>query len=142
MITIKGLRKSYGTKEVLSGVSLTVPDASVFGLVGINGAGKTTLLRMMADVLRPDEGTVEYDGENIARNTKKRKERLKVLHCALSLYLPDYIVTVQQSSSETSKSATPIPFNTASAASQPIFADLTYSPTALSLSTGTPIPSS
>ena len=74
MITIKGLRKSYGTKEVLSGVSLTVPDASVFGLVGINGAGKTTLLRMMADVLRPDEGTVEYDGENIAGNAKKRKE--------------------------------------------------------------------
>lgn len=74
MITIKGLWKSYGTKEVLSGVSLTVPDASVFGLVGINGAGKTTLLRMMADVLRPDEGTVEYDGENIAGNAKKRKE--------------------------------------------------------------------
>lgn len=74
MITIKGLRKSYGTKEVLSGVSLTVPDASVFGLVGINGAGKTTLLRMMADVLRPDEGAVEYDGENIAGNAKKRKE--------------------------------------------------------------------
>lgn len=74
MITIKGLGKSYGPKEVLSGVSLTVPDASVFGLVGINGAGKTTLLRMMADVLRPDEGTVEYDGENIAGNAKKRKE--------------------------------------------------------------------
>ena len=74
MITIKGLRKSYGTKEVLEKVNLTVPDASVFGLVGINGAGKTTLLRMMADVLRPDEGTVEYDGENIAGNAKKRKE--------------------------------------------------------------------
>ena len=74
MITINGLGKSYGPKKVLSGVSLTVPDASVFGLVGINGAGKTTLLRMMADVLRPDEGTVEYDGENIAGNAKKRKE--------------------------------------------------------------------
>ena len=74
MIEIKGLRKSYGTKEVLEKVNLTVPDASVFGLVGINGAGKTTLLRMMADVLRPDEGTVEYDGENIAGNAKKRKE--------------------------------------------------------------------
>ena len=66
MIEIKGLGKSYGPKKVLEKVNLTVPDASVFGLVGINGAGKTTLLRMMADVLRPDEGTVEYDGENIA----------------------------------------------------------------------------
>lgn len=74
MIEIKGLGKSYGPKKVLEKVNLTVPDASVFGLVGINGAGKTTLLRMMADVLRPDEGTVEYDGENIAGNAKKRKE--------------------------------------------------------------------
>ena len=74
MIEIKGLGKSYGPKKVLEKVDLTVPDASVFGLVGINGAGKTTLLRMMADVLRPDEGTVEYDGENIAGNAKKRKE--------------------------------------------------------------------
>lgn len=74
MITIKGLGKSYGPKKVLENVNVTVPDASVFGLVGINGAGKTTLLRMMADVLRPDEGTVEYDGENIAGNAKKRKE--------------------------------------------------------------------
>ena len=74
MIEIKGLGKSYGPKKVLEKVNLSVPDASVFGLVGINGAGKTTLLRMMADVLRPDEGTVEYDGENIAGNAKKRKE--------------------------------------------------------------------
>ena len=74
MIEIKGLGKSYGPKKVLEKVNLMVPDASVFGLVGINGAGKTTLLRMMADVLRPDEGTVEYDGENIAGNAKKRKE--------------------------------------------------------------------
>ena len=74
MIEIKGLGKSYGPKKVIEKVNLTVPDASVFGLVGINGAGKTTLLRMMADVLRPDEGTVEYDGENIAGNAKKRKE--------------------------------------------------------------------
>lgn len=74
MIEIKGLGKSYGPEKVLEKVNLTVPDASVFGLVGINGAGKTTLLRMMADVLRPDEGTVEYDGENIAGNAKKRKE--------------------------------------------------------------------
>ena len=74
MIEIKGLGKSYGPKKVLENVNVTVPDASVFGLVGINGAGKTTLLRMMADVLRPDEGTVEYDGENIAGNAKKRKE--------------------------------------------------------------------
>ena len=46
MIEIKGLGKSYGPKKVLEKVNLTVPDASVFGLVGINGAGKTTLLQI------------------------------------------------------------------------------------------------
>lgn len=74
MIEIKGLRKSYGTKHVLENVNLTVPDASVFGLVGINGAGKTTLLRLLADVLRPDEGEIRFDGELITGNAKKRKE--------------------------------------------------------------------
>ena len=74
MIEIKGLRKSYGTKPVLENVNLTVPDASVFGLVGINGAGKTTLLRLLADVLRPDEGEIRFDGELITGNAKKRKE--------------------------------------------------------------------
>ena len=74
MIEIKGLGKSYGTKEVLKNVNLTVPDASVFGLVGINGAGKTTLLRLMSDVLRPDEGEIYYDGECITGNAEKRRE--------------------------------------------------------------------
>ena len=74
MIEIKGLRKAYGTKKVLEDVNLMVPDASVFGLVGINGAGKTTLLRLLADVLRPDEGEIRFDGELITGNAKKRKE--------------------------------------------------------------------
>ena len=47
MIEIQGLKKSYGTKLVLDGVHLTVPDGAKFGLIGINGAGKSTLLRRM-----------------------------------------------------------------------------------------------
>ena len=53
MIEIKGLRKSYGTKTVLENVNLTVPDASVFGLVGINGAGKTTTFYMIVGLIKP-----------------------------------------------------------------------------------------
>ena len=63
MIEIQGLKKSYGSKLVLDGVHLTVPDGAKFGLVGINGAGKSTLLRLIADVLRPDEGSILLDGE-------------------------------------------------------------------------------
>ena len=74
MIEIQGLKKSYGSKLVLDGVHLTVPDGAKFGLVGINGAGKSTLLRLIADVLRPDEGIILLDGESVTGNAKKREE--------------------------------------------------------------------
>ena len=74
MIEIQGLKKSYGSKLVLDGVHLTVPDGAKFGLVGINGAGKSTLLRLIADVLRPDEGVILLDGESVTGNAKKREE--------------------------------------------------------------------
>ena len=74
MIEIQGLKKSYGSKLVLDGVHLTVPDGAKFGLVGINGAGKSTLLRLIADVLRPDEGSILLDGECVTGNAKKREE--------------------------------------------------------------------
>ena len=66
MIEIKSVTKGYEkNKEVLKGVSVTVEDGSVFGLVGINGAGKSTLLRLISGVMKADEGEVCIDGENV-----------------------------------------------------------------------------
>lgn len=56
MIEVKRRKKDFGKAEVLKDVSFTVPDGSVFGMVGVNGAGKSTLLRLMAGVLRPTKG--------------------------------------------------------------------------------------
>lgn len=69
MIEVKGVKKHFGKTEVLKDVSFTVPDGSVFGMVGVNGAGKSTLLRLMAGVLRPDEGKILFDGEPVFENT-------------------------------------------------------------------------
>ena len=46
-------------------INAEIKDASVFGLIGTNGAGKSTFLRMMSGVLKPDEGSVTIDGENV-----------------------------------------------------------------------------
>ncbi len=68
MIELRGLSKSYANKRVLDRIDLTIPDGSLFGLIGINGAGKSTLLRLIADVLRPDAGEVLIDGVNVRGN--------------------------------------------------------------------------
>jgi len=64
MIEVRGISHSFGTKKVLEGIDLTLPDGSIVGLVGVNGAGKSTFLRIMAGVYVPVAGTVAYDGRS------------------------------------------------------------------------------
>ncbi|MBR3487926.1 MAG: ATP-binding cassette domain-containing protein [Bacteroidales bacterium] len=56
------MSKSFGTYRALDGVSLHVRRGSVFGLLGPNGAGKTTLIRIINHIIRPDGGTLLFDG--------------------------------------------------------------------------------
>ena len=56
ILTIKNLKKSFGDKEVLRGLDLTVPENTIFGFVGRNGAGKTTAMKSVLGLLRTDEG--------------------------------------------------------------------------------------
>ena len=60
-LQVKGLRKSYGKKEVLKGIDLCVRKGDIFALLGVNGAGKTTTLECI-------EGLRKYDGGSIAIN--------------------------------------------------------------------------
>lgn len=74
MIELVNLIKSYEKGQpVLKGVSLTIPDGCVFGLVGINGAGKSTLLRLISGVLRADGGQICIDGESAYENERVKK---------------------------------------------------------------------
>lgn len=63
MIEIKELTKKFDDNVVLDGISLSVADGSIFGLVGSNGAGKSTLLRILSGVFYPEGGNVYLDGE-------------------------------------------------------------------------------
>ena len=59
------LRRSFGGRQVVNGVSLSLIPGQVVGLLGPNGAGKTTTFRMLAGLLAPDSGTVQIGGEEV-----------------------------------------------------------------------------
>ncbi|ASU60964.1 ATP-binding cassette domain-containing protein [Nocardiopsis dassonvillei] len=65
-ITARGLGKRYGRSWALRGFDLDVPAGSVCGLLGPNGAGKTTAVRVLATLLRADEGTARVAGYDVA----------------------------------------------------------------------------
>src|SRR3954454_17660898 len=62
MITVSALTKWYGKRAVVHDLSFDVAPSCVTGFVGPNGAGKSTTMRMMVGLVRPDRGTVTYDG--------------------------------------------------------------------------------
>ena len=61
-LEVKDLRKSFGDKEILHGLSFSIESGKALGLLGRNGAGKTTTIRILMDVFRADSGTVTVDG--------------------------------------------------------------------------------
>ena len=65
-LTVENVHFSYGKKSVLRGISLSVPRGSVCGVFGPNGSGKTTLFRCCLGLVRPQQGTILADGEDIA----------------------------------------------------------------------------
>ncbi|HMA09987.1 MAG TPA: ATP-binding cassette domain-containing protein [Ramlibacter sp.] len=65
MLKVEGIHVAIQTVAVLRGLSLTVEDGSMTGLVGRNGAGKTTLLRTLMGHLQPSQGRITFDGQDL-----------------------------------------------------------------------------
>lgn len=78
-IVIEGLRKRYGARQALDGLDLTVRAGTVQGVLGPNGAGKTTAVRIMATLLRPDEGRVEVAGADVRTRADEVRSRIGLL---------------------------------------------------------------
>lgn len=72
MITVRGLCKRYGDKEILKSIDLDVARREVFGLIGPSGAGKTTFLRLVDLLERPTSGAVYFDGLDTNASEKVR----------------------------------------------------------------------
>lgn len=65
MLKINNLKKSFGDKDVLKGISLSVPEKSIFGFIGKNGAGKTTTMKAVLGLMKPDEGEIFVNEEKV-----------------------------------------------------------------------------
>ncbi len=72
----KGLRKTYGGRAVVDGVSITVQPGEIVGLLGPNGAGKTTSFYMIAGLIQADAGAVFFGGQEISKLPMHRRARL------------------------------------------------------------------
>ncbi|MGI4848431.1 MAG: LPS export ABC transporter ATP-binding protein [Janthinobacterium lividum] len=66
-LIVKGLRKSYGARQVVHDVSLQIEEGEVVGLLGPNGAGKTTAFYMIVGLVPSDAGAIDLDGIDISR---------------------------------------------------------------------------
>ncbi|HEU4351872.1 MAG TPA: ATP-binding cassette domain-containing protein [Burkholderiales bacterium] len=75
----RGLRKSYGALEVVSGVDLAVAPGECFGLLGPNGAGKTTTLKLCLGLIEADSGDIELLGEPVPKRARKARARAGVV---------------------------------------------------------------
>ena len=76
LLTIKNVKKRYGAKEALKGVSLDIYQGEIFGLLGVNGAGKTTLSSIIATLHPATEGDVEFEGQSIYANLAQYRRKL------------------------------------------------------------------
>ncbi|CAG0986971.1 partial Linearmycin resistance ATP-binding protein LnrL, partial [Rhodocyclaceae bacterium] len=78
-LAVDGLRKSYGDREVVAGVSFALRPGECFGLLGPNGAGKTTTLRCCLGLAAPDAGTIALVDRPVPAEARKARERVGVV---------------------------------------------------------------
>ncbi len=85
-IEIKDLTKTFGKKEAVKGIDLTVPKGSFFGFLGPNGAGKTTTIRMVTGMLAPTRGDAVLAGNSIVKDSLAAKRLIGVVPDEMALF--------------------------------------------------------
>ena len=81
MLELKDVHSYYSHIHAIKGISLTVPDASLVGIIGANGAGKTTTLRTISGIMKPRSGEVLLDGEPIHNLDSSEIVKLGIAQC-------------------------------------------------------------
>lgn len=76
MLKIRGLKKSFGSNQILKGVDLDIMEGEIVVIVGPSGGGKTTLLRIITGLETCEEGTIEIDGDLLCKDGKYSDKKL------------------------------------------------------------------
>jgi len=82
LLKAEGLVKVYGGRRVVNNVSLDVHPGEVVGLLGPNGAGKTTSFYMIVGLIKPDAGTIFFDGHDVSKLAMFQRARLGMCYLA------------------------------------------------------------
>lgn len=72
IVTIHGLRKNFGNRQILNGIDVSIPNGGIFGIVGLNGAGKTTLIKCILSLIPDFEGKIMIDGMPSIENQSRK----------------------------------------------------------------------
>lgn len=86
ILEIKSLRKNFGEKEVVKGISFNIEEGEILGLLGPNGAGKSTTINMISTILDMDKGEVLFYGQNINKALNKFKRALGLVPQDIAFY--------------------------------------------------------
>ncbi len=82
MLKIENMHKAYGKTKALDGLNLEIEKGSIYGFVGPNGAGKTTTMKLIAGLLKPDEGQITLGDEVLQYGSQSIRKRIG--------YMPDF----------------------------------------------------
>jgi ABC-2 type transport system ATP-binding protein len=94
ILSITGLRKSFGELDAVRDLTLDVNRGEVFGFLGPNGAGKTTTIRMVCGLLRADAGEVRINGQSLRQNTRQCRRQLGL--CPQELVIWETLTCLEQ----------------------------------------------
>lgn len=86
MLELLDVRKYFKDNRAVDGISFTVDNGEVLGLIGANGAGKTTTISMIATLCRPDSGVIIYDGQDVIKNPSVLRKSLGYVPQEIALY--------------------------------------------------------
>ena len=73
-IRVRGLRKAFGDKEVLAGIDLDIMPGTSMVVIGGSGTGKSVLLKCILGLIQPDAGSIEIDGRDVLRLSRRERE--------------------------------------------------------------------